>query len=395
MKSKGSFSPVGDHEEEPMIPLYPAGRLQSLRPAQVARRLHPSFGLGLFRFAQRKHFPKCFLKGCRVLLLFLCTCCGPIADIREQLDPDLSPPLLLGVRTVNEQQLELSFDEPPRCRVEDIHIEPALDVSAAWCEDCRLLIQIAAQTPGSLYQLEAVVEDEAGNGLHFLTLFYGFNGELPQLLINEFTTRGTGNHPDVVEIKVMEGGNMGGVVLYEGTPSNADDRLIFPAFRVTAGDFIVVHFKPEGLPEEIDETEAKDLSGGLDASERAYDFWIPEGTGISGNNGVISLYSRPGGEVLDGVLYSNRTSGSDERYGGFGTADSLERAQELVADGGWTISGEGVRPEDAVSPEGSTGTRSICRDSLSTDTDTAADWHIVPTRGFTFGEENSDELYIP
>ena len=198
---------------------------------------------------------------------------------------------------------------------------------------------------------------------------------------------------------------MGGVVLYEGTPGSHDDRLIFPAFEVSTGDFLIIHFKPEGIPQEIDETAAKDLSGGLDASDQAYDFWVREGAGISGNNGVLSLYDRPGGAILDGVLYSDRTSDSDEKYGGFGTLDSWERAQELTADGGWTISGEQVRPEDAVSPEGSTGTRSICRstdsansafpDGASVDTDTAADWHIVPTRGFTFGEENSDEIYVP
>jgi hypothetical protein len=340
------------------------------------------------------------LKTCALLALCLCTCCGPISDMRERLDPDLIPPLLLDVRTLNAEKLELTFDEPPLCRPEDLAVEPFLEVLSVQSDDCRLVIQIAAQTPGLPYQLEAVVEDEAGNGLHFLAMFYGFNGEVPELLVNEFTTRGTGSHPDAVELKVTAGGNMGGVVLYEGTPGNHDDRLIFPAFKVDAGEFLIVHFKPEGIPEEIDETEAKDLSRGLDASDQAYDFWIPGGAGISGNNGVLSLYDRPGGEILDGVLYSNRTSDSDESYGGFGTLDSWERAQELVADGGWIIAGEQVRPEDAVSPESSTGTRSICRSAApvgtaSVDTNTASDWHIVPTLGFTFGQENSDEVYAP
>jgi hypothetical protein len=335
------------------------------------------------------------LKPCLLAALSLCTCCGPITDIRERFDPDLTPPGLFGVRTLSEEQVELAFDEAPSCRIEDIEIDPYLNVVSMWSEDRLLLVQVAAQTPGSPYQIEATVEDEAGNGNHFLALFYGFNGNFPGLLINEFTTRGTGNHPDAVEIKVIGGGNMGGLVLYEGTPANYDDRLIFPAFEVAAGDFLIVHFKPQVIPEEIDETDAKDLSGGLDANDQAYDFWMLEGAGISGNNGVISLYARPGGEILDGVLYSNRSSGSDERYGGFGTLDSLERAKELVADGGWIISGDRVRPEDAVSPEGSTGTRSICRGSASEDSDTAADWHIVPTRCFTFGEENSDEVYVP
>jgi hypothetical protein len=350
------------------------------------------------------------LKACALSTLCLCTCCGPIADIRESLDPDLIPPQLLNVRTLSAGQLELTFDEPPVCRSEDLAVEPSLPVLGIRTGDSRLVIETDLQTPGLPYQLKAVVEDASGNGLHFLTRFYGFNGEVPRLLINEFTTRGTGNHPDAVELMATEGGNMGGVVLYEGTPANYDDRLIFPAFPVAAGQFLIIHFKPEGIAEEVDETESTDLSGGLDASDRAYDFWIPGGGGISGNNGVISCYDRPGGAILDGVLYSNRTSESDEQYGGFGTPDSWERARELAADGGWLIAGERVRPEDAVSPEGSTGTRSICRssgtgvaasgdtaavDAGAADTDTAADWHIVPTMGFTFGEANSDEIYVP
>ena len=46
--------------------------------------------------------------------------------------------------------------------------------------------------------------------------FYGFNARVPRLLINEFTPRGSGNHPDLVELKTLTAGNMGGVVLYLG-----------------------------------------------------------------------------------------------------------------------------------------------------------------------------------
>ena len=120
---------------------------------------------------------------------------------------------------------------------------------------------------------------------------------------------------------------------------------------------------------------------------------LQDGKGLSGNNGVLSLYDRPGGKCLDGVLYSNRTSQSDELYRGFGSEETLNRAEELVLAGGWKPAGARVSPEDAVNPEGSTGTRSICRSSGSADTDSAEDWHIVPTRKATFGAENSDEVY--
>jgi hypothetical protein len=110
---------------------------------------------------------------------------------------------------------------------------------------------------------------------------------------------------------------------------------------------------------------------------------------------VISVYERPGGPIIDGLLYSNRTSDSDDRYRGFGTSDVLARAEELARDGGWRFAGALVAPEDGISPEGSTATRSLCRSSTSADTDGRGDWHIVPTRGSTFGVDNSDEAYAP
>jgi len=71
------------------------------------------------------------------------------------------------------------------------------------------------------------------------------------------------------------------------------------------------------------------------------------------------------------------------------------RAEELVLDGGWKIAAERVTPEDAFNPEGTTGTRSICRSSGSADTDCAQDWHIAPTRGASFGADNGDDVYVP
>jgi hypothetical protein len=94
-------------------------------------------------------------------------------------------------------------------------------------------------------------------------------------------------------------------------------------------------------------------------------------------------------------MYSNRTSQSDERYRGFGSQEMLARAEELVGDGGWRPAGARVLPEDGVSPEQSTATRSLCRSSGSADTDQAQDWHVVPTRQASFGLENSDEVYAP
>jgi len=117
--------------------------------------------------------------------------------------------------------------------------------------------------------------------------------------------------------------------------------------------------------------------------------------GLPGNNGVVSVWDRPGGACLDGIIWSNRTAESDEQYGGFGSEHMRARAEALAGIGAWQPAGTRVSPEDAVNPEGSTGTRSICRAADGRDTDTAADWHIVPTRKASLGSENSDEVYRP
>jgi hypothetical protein len=213
------------------------------------------------------------------------------------------------------------------------------------------------------------------------------------VLINEFTTRGSGNHPDLVELKTLTAGDLGGMVLYHGTPGSYDVKFVMPALEVGEGVFILVHFKPIGDPSEVSESTDMRASGGLDSSDGAWDLWVTGGMGLAGNNGVLSLYQRAGGRCVDGVMYSNRTAQSDEAYRGFGSEDMRARAEDLVRDGGWKAAGPRVTPEDGVSPEGSTGTRSICRSSGSADTDQRDDWHIVPLRRSSFGADNSDEVF--
>jgi hypothetical protein len=328
-----------------------------------------------------------------ILLATLCASCGPVTDPRSA-DIDLSPPQLQSVTTLGPQEISLQFDEDAGLRIGKTRITPDLAVVETTGPAKTVEIRAAPQSPGCPYTLEAEAQDARGNSASFIAQFYGFNGHVPKVLINEFTPRGSGSHPDIVELKVMTPGDMGGVALYLGTPGSFDAKLVFPSFAVTAGSFILVHLKPTGSAAEVDETRDMTVSRGFDASDTAWDFWLPGGTGISGTNGVISLYDRPGGSCLDAVLYSNRTTQSDEKYRGFGSAEMEARAEEIVSAGGWKAAGPRVTPEDAVSPEGSTGTRSLCRLSTSADTDQAQDWHLVPTRKATFGAENSDDVYV-
>lgn len=330
------------------------------------------------------------------VFFILSSACLPIADSREISEIDLHPPQLLSFAVPREDSILMEFNKEAEVIDGSLSVVPSLPVDSIESAEETVTIQFQdSQVPGTEYILQLSVEDERGNSMDILIPFYGFNPNIPDICINEFTTQGSSSHPDLVELYSKSGGNCAGLTVYEGTKSNWEDKIVLPPFEITAGDFILIHFKPEGKEEEIDETSDTDESGGLDASPSAYDFWVPLGSGLSGNNGVISLYSSPQGKLLDGVLYSNRTSTSDEYYRGFGTLKVVERADELAEEGGWVYTGELIAPEDAVNPDDSTATRSMCRSSDSRDTDSKMDWHIVPTSTYSFGSINSDEVYVP
>ena len=318
--------------------------------------------------------------------------CGKVSAAHSFIEPDLMPPLLRAVEVPDRTTIAVSFSEPAVMESGSLAIDPPLDLQGVSYDGARMLLAVADQTAGAEYRLKAVVTDERGNGLGMAARFYGHNGDVPSLIITELTTRGSRTRPDRIEMVALAAGDLGGVTLYDGTPGNFRNRLVFPSMAVEPGDFIVVHCVSAGEPAEVNET-AKTESNHPQASAEAFDLWMPDGKGLSGNNGVVSLYAQPDGDLLDGVIYSDRTSESDERYRGFGTRRMLERVDELVAAGGWQAAGERARPEDAVDSNDSTSTRSMARSSDHADTDSRADWHVVPTRGATFGGRNTDEVF--
>ncbi|MCX7787389.1 MAG: hypothetical protein N2442_06815 [Spirochaetes bacterium] len=313
------------------------------------------------------------------------------------IDPaTLRPPQLVAIQAGEGNMVELRFDKSAWIDPDSIRIQPALLVRSL--EDgntvCRLYLD-GKGIPGKKYTLEARTRDEKGNTSEFLYGFYGFNDRIPRLLINEFITISATTVLTQVEIAVLSDGNMGGVTFYEGTKNVPDKTFLFPPFEVKAGEYILLHFKPEGTPGEIDETTDKKVATGKGASPTAYDFWA-QGTGnLSEDNDVLSLYSNPEGKLLDAVLYSSKVFETGMRYNGFGTSAMLEKVLALKEEEGWTFAGTDPYPSDAVNPKGATSRRSICRDSRFTDTNSKSDWHIVPSGSATFGAVNSDAIYIP
>jgi len=338
---------------------------------------------------------KCFPVLVLILLPFLSSC-GPIPDYRGFASGDVTPPVFVDITPVSPSSLRIAFDGPVRVSEGGLSLKPDLGTVSVSADGSTVLVEHETeQEAGMKYCLQGVVQDEKGNAMSFITDFYGFNPRIPSLIINEFTTQGSSTHPDMVEFAVQSDGNTAGMVFFQGVKEEHDALYLFPPLEVRSGDFVILHCKPQGIAAEVDESDSKAASGGYDASADAWDLWFSGGKGLSGNNGVISLYENPGGKVLDAVLYSNRTSESDTDYGGFGSTAVLLQAQRLAELSAWEYTAASIRPEDAVNPTGSTATRSLCRGSDRADTNSSSDWHIVPTSCFSFGSNNSDEVYEP
>ena len=281
-----------------------------------------------------------------VLFILVFSCCGPIPDYRGFASGDVYPPVFLGIAPVSPSELVINFDSKVALPEDAFKLVPHLGRHTAISQGSKVSIMLEDnQVPGRRYRLEGFVKDESGNSMSFITEFYGFNPTVPGVVINEFTTQGSGKHPDLVEFFITESGDMAGMAFYHGVREDFSTMYVFPQLKVRAGDYVLLHCKPQGIPEEIDESLSITESGGYDASDLAWDLWLKGGTGLSGNNGVISVYKNPGGEIADAVLYSSRTSESDSNYCGFGSASLLSQAQKLAELSAWSYSGEAISPK--------------------------------------------------
>ena len=319
-----------------------------------------------------------------------CLGCEPVGHALVE-DVDLLPPVFNGITVTSATTVVAHFDEPVTMAPEAVTVEPDLTVTEVGSGEEVVITVATPSTAGRSYTLHTTVRDERGNSTTFVARFWGFNPRPPGLVINEFTTQGSKKRPDAIELYVTRDGNLGGVTVYDGSADSYRDHVVLPALEVAAGDYVVIHATAHGLGE--DEHADPDQSDHELALPGVWDFWMQEGTGLSGKNGVLTVHAAPGGVLLDGVLYSNRTSDSDERYRGFGSKATMLRADRLAELGGWEFAGERIAPEDAISSAATTSTRSLNRDSSATDTDSAADWHTVPTRGASFGAVNSDQVH--
>ncbi len=338
---------------------------------------------------------KISLRAQAVLLFILSAGCS--LPCREELmsNPDLAPPQLVEVQSGEGPEIRLLFDEAVRPGENRITLDRGDPVRLEVEEENTIVLIPETELPaGALCKAALTVEDKGGNSTRFILPFWAWNPDLPEILINEFNPEGSDSNPDCVEFFVKGGGDCAGLCLYYGTKNFYDYRYVFPSLTVKSGEYIILHCRREFLAGEISESTDMTLSTETLSCDTAWDLWLPEDSGLSGANGILSLYGSPDGKIIDAAVYSEREPDPQDDYLGW-TSRTFDPAADVYREGGWEFSSEALSPAEAISSHYTTATRSLCRSSTSADTNRSEDWHTAPTSGKTLGRINTDEEYVP
>jgi len=252
---------------------------------------------------------------------------------------DDRPPRLVDTTvTPDGDELRLEFDEPVAEAVTggDFTKKPA---------EPRVTGKTVAQPlpaglkPGKAYQWKAEVTDAGRNLTSVAGRFYGPNDHPARLRLNEVRVAGSGPHSDMVELRVEEGGSLGGWTLEAFSGPQAKQRCILPDEAVEPGDFVVVRFKP-----------------GVDSAPGSRDYDVAGAKGLSAVKGCLALRPAPDRAPTDVLAYA-KTPG--------------EGAQ-LARNLGWTA--------EEADPSHCTATRTWCRSDEG--------WMLVANGCATPGAEN-------
>ena len=268
------------------------------------------------------------------LVFCVLAACSP--DAGDILMPagDIRPPAILEAGQRSPGTFSVLFDEDISPVGERYAFDPGGITATPRADGSALEVSleppVGAGIPCSLC---GEARDASGNVTRFLFSFVGYNERPASLRVNEVQTgknsSASNPHRDYIEFLAEEGGDLGGVfVQWSSTAKLAS--YTFPPCEVRKGAVIVLHYAPEGLAEEIDETGANlGASGGVDASASGRDFWTQAG-GIPDETGIIAVRGREADPPADGLFYVAST-----KTGAIDSARLLAVFAELSDAGLW------------------------------------------------------------
>ena len=294
-------------------------------------------------------------------------------------------PVFRECRAVSENEIEFEFSQP--VKITSLNFDPVLAIASI--EDGRTVrVTLEENTaPGALLTADLLAEDGHRNTINVLVPLRARNNRMPTLVINEIRTENTKPKAEFIEFKMKTAGNLGAMRVFILGNTNATKQTIyeFMPVEVKENEYVVLHLRnvEEDCRDELGNSLSE--SGGTDSSSTARDFWLPGNTKFIHKTSVIYVLDQDN-RVLDAVMISEKSDALWEK-------DYLAEAAEfLFSQGAWKPEdGKICRPSDAVNSTGTTNTRTICRDEIVKDTNTAADWYITATSNATPGRKNSEK----
>jgi len=234
---------------------------------------------------------------------------------------DTCPPIeLVSAAASSATEVELEFDRlldagSVLANGSQFVLDGGLVASAAAVTGpATIAVTTSPQVPGASYTITvaASVLDQLGQGVSATANSAAFAGyQTPAIVrINELNANVSGGC-DLLEIRVVQGGSLGGFSLLERT----DTILTFPAFSVATNDIILVHFdsadlacNPNASGSETASPAEFPAAGFPGNYDSAFDWHIAD-TGLTATDNVLWILDPLGG-IVDAVLVSDDPTGT-------------------------------------------------------------------------------------
>ncbi|MDR0323023.1 MAG: hypothetical protein LBI12_01085 [Treponema sp.] len=320
--------------------------------------------------------------------IVLGSCSTGEAAISSMMQGDSSQaPVFLGCRAVSEREVEFEFSKP--VKVTSLAFDPAMAIESVEEGSTVKVILKETAEPGMMITADLLAEDERRNTINVLVPFRARNNRMPVLVINEIRTDYSNPRVEFVEFKIKTAGNLGAMRVFLAGSSQKPTIYEFSPVEVNKDEYMTLHLRKR--EEDCKDEYSNDLaeSGGTGSSPHARDFWVPGIAKLINKTGVVYVMDQDD-KVLDAVMFS-------ENPDSWWTKDYLaETAEFLFSQGVWkSVDGKICGPQDAVSSQGTTATRTICRDETAEKTNTKTNWYITATSGATPGTPNNPKRYEP
>ncbi|HEY1547142.1 MAG TPA: hypothetical protein VGG28_04955, partial [Kofleriaceae bacterium] len=278
-----------------------------------------------------------------------------------------------------------------------------LTVTGAVLSGKTVTLTTSTQTSGTTYTLTfagTAIKDTMGNTFMPPTpsaTVLGFTVQAG-VVINELNAN-IGKSCDLVELRVISDGTMGGFRLVEriGSTSGSELNYTFPqGFNVTKNAIVMFHessgsaaCNPNGATQELLTTTDQPSSAFGSNYDTAFDFWGSDAGLVGTTDNVITLFDGTG-TMVDTVFLQGSGSGASDTIAAAdlaGAANQWSPAETMYSDADYIAAAVA-----GMQTTGTTSTGPSIQRNTDVDTNTKADWVIAAQ---TFGTINAGQATLP